>query len=111
MGPKVAVPAISAGGAVDEPLPSISTCTLGYCTRNVSAHSVIKLFMVSEPILFTLPATPDAPFAYLGNDGSTLTLCATMEPAKASTVIVVAANMVNFRIMRGFLLGSRVFVM
>ena len=30
IGPKVEVPAISAGGAVEEPLPSISTWTLGY---------------------------------------------------------------------------------
>ena len=58
MGPKVAVPSISAGGAVEEPLPSISTCTLGYSLANPSAHSVIRLFIVSEPTLLIEPDTP-----------------------------------------------------
>src|SRR5262245_24121915 len=111
MGPKVAVPAINAGGAVDEPLPSISICTLGYWARNASAHNVMRLFMVSEPMAFTLPATPDAPLLYAGSVGSTLTLCATDVPANASEAIAVAVSIIDLRFMRGFLLGSRVLLM
>jgi hypothetical protein len=66
------VPAISAGGAVEEPLPSTSIATLGYIERKPSAHSVIRLFIVSEPMLFTEPDTPSTGL-YSGNFGSTLT--------------------------------------
>ena len=52
------MPAISAGGAVDDPLPSTWTLTFGYIFRNVSAQSVIMLFIVSEPTLLRLPDTP-----------------------------------------------------
>ena len=58
IGPKVAVPSISAGGAVDEPLPSISIWTLGYIFRKPSAQSVIRLFSVSEPTLLIVPEMP-----------------------------------------------------
>ena len=44
---------------MDEPLPSTWTLTFGYILRNVSAHSVIMLFIVSEPTLLMLPETPD----------------------------------------------------
>src|SRR5262245_17138264 len=60
MGPNVAVPSTRAGGAVDEPLASTSTFTLGYDLRKSSAHSVMRLFMVSDPTLLILPATPVA---------------------------------------------------
>ncbi len=55
MGPKLLVPAIRAGGAVDEPLPSTSTLTAGWWPRKPSAHRAIRLFMVSEPMLLMLP--------------------------------------------------------
>jgi hypothetical protein len=58
MGPKWAVPATSAGGAVEEPLPSISMRTLGYWARKPSDHRVIRLFRVSDPIDLRLPETP-----------------------------------------------------
>ena len=60
MGPKLLVPAIRAGGAVELPLPSTSTFTSGWKPRKPSAHSAISLFIVSEPMLFRLPDTaPD----------------------------------------------------
>jgi hypothetical protein len=49
---------MSAAGAVDEPFPSTWIFTFGYIFRNVSAHSVIMLFIVSEPTLLRLPDTP-----------------------------------------------------
>ena len=58
IGPKWAVPATSAGGAVEEPLPSISTFTFGYWARKPSDQSVIRLFSVSEPIDLRLPEIP-----------------------------------------------------
>ncbi len=58
MGPNWAVPAMSAGGAVDEPLPSTWTFTFGYILVNASAQRVMRLFMVSEPMLLRLPETP-----------------------------------------------------
>ncbi len=58
MGPNFDAPSMSAGGAVEEPLPSISTWTLGYMAVNFSAQRVIRLFMVSEPTLLMLPETP-----------------------------------------------------
>jgi len=61
MGPNCAVPASSAGGAVDEPLPSTWIRTLGYCLRKASDQSVIMLSSVSEPIEFRLPETPATP--------------------------------------------------
>ena len=51
---------MSAGGAVELPLPSIWILTLGYILRNDSAHSAIMLFIVSEPTLLMLPETPEA---------------------------------------------------
>ena len=47
-----------AGGAVDEPLPSTCSFTFGYERENDSPHSVMRLFMVSEPMLDRLPETP-----------------------------------------------------
>src|SRR5688572_29935750 len=61
-----------AGGAVDEPLPSTWSFTFGYDRENVSPHSVIRLFMVSEPMLDRLPDTPLV-FWYDGSAGSTFT--------------------------------------
>lgn len=58
IGPICAVPSMSAGGAVELPLPSIWMLTLGYTFLNPSAHSVIWLFRVSDPIEFRLPVTP-----------------------------------------------------
>ena len=58
IGPSWAVPSIKAGGAVLDPLPSIWIFTFGYCLRNPSAQSVMRLLSVSEPILLTLPVTP-----------------------------------------------------
>ena len=53
------MPSISAGGAVEEPLPSIWMRTFGIgLARKASAQNVIRLFSVSEPIEFRLPATP-----------------------------------------------------
>ncbi len=91
MGPKFAVPAISAGGAVDEPLPSISTWTLGYISRKSSAHSVIRLFMVSEPTLLMEPETPET-FEYAGMLGSTASPSASVIPAKTSIVSETTAS-------------------
>src|SRR5688572_959742 len=61
-----------AGGAVDEPLPSTCSFTFGYERENVSPHRVIRLFMVSEPMLDRLPETPLV-FWYAAIAGSTLT--------------------------------------
>ena len=58
MGPNCAVPAMSAGGAVEEPLPSTWIFTFGYILAKASPHSVMRLFMVSEPTLERLPETP-----------------------------------------------------
>src|SRR6185295_4305519 len=58
IGPSCAVPSIKAGGAVLDPLPSIWIFTLGYCLRNPSAQSVMRLLSVSEPMLLTFPDTP-----------------------------------------------------
>ena len=60
IGPNCAVPEMSAGGAVDEPLPSTWIFTFGYILAKASPHSVMRLFMVSEPVLDRLPETPDA---------------------------------------------------
>ena len=59
IGPNCAVPAMRAGGAVEEPLPSTWILTFGYIFVNASAQSVIRLFIVSEPTLLRLPETPD----------------------------------------------------
>src|SRR4030067_1942909 len=42
MGPSWAVPEMSAGGAVEEPLPSIWLLALGWNFWNASAHTVIR---------------------------------------------------------------------
>ena len=57
MGPKLLVPAMRAGGAVEEPLPSTSTLTPEWTARKPSLHRAIMLFMVSEPMLLMLPET------------------------------------------------------
>src|SRR5687768_9116535 len=72
IGPSWAVPEISAGGAVEEPLPSIWMRTLGYCRRKPSAHRVIRLLSVSEPTELKLPETPPV-FWYGAMLESTLT--------------------------------------
>ena len=59
MGPNCAVPAMRAGGAVELPLPSTCSFTLGYIFKNASAQRVIRLFIVSEPTLLRLPETPE----------------------------------------------------
>jgi len=58
IGPSCDVPSISAGGAVEEPLPSIWTRTFGYWREKPSAQKVIRLFSVSEPTELRLPETP-----------------------------------------------------
>src|SRR5262245_25489514 len=55
IGPSCAVPSISAGGAVAEPLPSTPTLTPGYRRENASPHLPMMLFMVSEPTADTVP--------------------------------------------------------
>src|SRR5688500_17290168 len=75
IGPNCAVPAMRAGGAVDEPLPSTWIRTFGYILGNASPHSVMRLFMVSEPTLLSVPDTPLARW-YAGMAGSTLTTSA-----------------------------------
>src|SRR5262249_12531383 len=72
IGPNCDVPAMRAGGAVELPLPSIWTFTFGYIFRKASAQNVIRLFIVSEPTLFTLPEMPEV-FWYDASDGSALT--------------------------------------
>ena len=59
MGPNCAVPEMSAGGAVDEPLPSTWIFTLGYIFAKASPQSVMRLFMVSDPTLLRFPETPE----------------------------------------------------
>src|SRR5688500_20112103 len=86
MWPNCVVPAMSAGGAVDEPFPSTWILTLGYIFANASPHSVMRLFMVSGPVLERLPETPDA-FWYDGTPASTFTVCAEAETAVASRPI------------------------
>src|SRR5690606_26646507 len=71
MGPKLAVPSVRAGGAVEEPAAWICTATLGYCFLNSSAHRVIMLARLSEPTLDRLPETPPT-LVYAGRLGSTL---------------------------------------
>src|SRR3954471_23262354 len=58
IGPSCEVPWISAGGAVEEPLPSIWMRMFGYSRLSPPAHSVIRLFRVSEPTELRLPETP-----------------------------------------------------
>ncbi len=53
------MPEISAGGAVEEPLPSIWMRTFGYCLPKPSAQKVIRLLSVSEPIELRFPVTPE----------------------------------------------------
>src|SRR5687767_11960946 len=89
MGPNCAVPAMRAGGAVDDPFPSTWIFTFGYIFANASPHSVMRLFMVSEPVLERLPDTPDD-FWYDGTPASTLTVCAGAETAVASKPITAA---------------------
>ena len=98
MGPNWAVPAMRAGGAVELPLPSTWTLTFGYIFRNASAHSVIMLFMVSEPTLLMLPETPDV-FWYDGSAGSTLIACAVATVAPSARV----ANATKQTLHEGFL--------
>ena len=49
---------MSAGGAVDDPLPSTCSFTFGYRREKVSPQRVMRLFMVSLPTLERLPETP-----------------------------------------------------
>src|SRR5262249_6036577 len=81
IGPNCEVPAMRAGGAVELPLPSIWTLTFGYIFKKASAQNVIRLFIVSEPTLLTLPEMPEV-FWYEERDGSALT-CANAGPPGA----------------------------
>ena len=85
---------MSAGGAVELPLPSTWTFTLGYILRNASAHSVIMLFMVSEPTLLMLPETPDV-FWYAGSAGSTWTCWASTGAARATSAAIIAKRFMS----------------
>ena len=89
IGPNCEVPAISAGGAVELPLPSTWILTFGYILRNASAHSVIMLFIVSEPTLLMLPETPEV-FWYAAMPGSTWTCWASAGAARARSAATVA---------------------
>ena len=95
------MPAISAGGAVPEPLPSIWIFTFGYSLRKVSAQSAIMLFIVSEPTLLMLPETPVA-FWYAPMAESTLTAW-----AWASTAPSTRVAQTNSKRFMASLLGSR----
>ena len=88
IGPNCEVPAISAGGAVELPLPSTWTFTFGYILRKASAHSVIMLFMVSEPTLLMLPETPDV-FWYADKPESTWICWASAGAARAASAATV----------------------
>lgn len=93
MGASWAVPAVRAGGAVEEPLPSTPILTLGYFLLNPSAQRVIRLFSVSEPTALRLPETP-----LVGAYGlmllSTVTFSAAMlrELRAAAMVRILATN-------------------
>src|SRR5262245_5530620 len=58
MGPICAVPWMSAGGAVFDPLPSFWVMTFGYCFLHPSHHSVMTLTRRSGPSEFKLPEIP-----------------------------------------------------
>jgi hypothetical protein len=58
IGPKLAVPSVSAGGAVDEPAACTWMLTFGYSFLNASVHNVIRFASVSDPTLDRLPETP-----------------------------------------------------
>ena len=88
IGPNCEVPAISAAGAVELPLPSTWTLTFGYILMNASDQRVMRLFIVSEPTLLMLPETPDV-FWYALSAGSTL-ICwanAGAERARAAATV------------------------
>src|SRR5262245_54821464 len=57
VGPSWAIPLMSAGMAVNEPLPSIAHSTSGWTFLNPSLQNVIRLLRVSEPTLDSLPLT------------------------------------------------------
>ncbi len=83
IGPSWAVAEMSAGGAVEEPFPSIWIFTFGYILLNFSAQSVIRLLSVSEPIELRFPETPDTGL-YGWMAGSTWTVWPTAEPARSA---------------------------
>src|SRR5678816_4146508 len=91
MGPNWAVPAMRAGGAVPEPFPSTWIFTLGYIFAKASPHSVIRLFMVSDPTLERLPETPGV-FAYAAMEGSTFTAWARAGVAPRARTAIPAAR-------------------
>src|SRR3954471_9775459 len=97
IGPSCEVPWISAGGAVVEPLPSIWMRTFGYSFLYPSAHSVIRLFRVSEPTELRLPETPLV-LLYDGIEESTLVTCAerTALPHRATATASGAATRLRF---------------
>lgn len=67
MGPTWEVPAIRAGGAVEDPLPSICILTLGKSRLKASAQRVIRLFKLSEPTQLKVPET--SALSKLDNNG------------------------------------------
>ena len=85
---------MSAGGAVELPLPSIWILTLGYILRNDSAHSAIMLFIVSEPTLLMLPETPEA-FWYAGTPASTCSCWASTGAARATSAATIAKRFMS----------------
>ncbi len=91
MGPKLEVPSVSAGGAVEDPAAWICTLTFGYCFLKSSAHRVIRLASVSEPTLLMLPETPLA-LAYSGNAGSTPAARTAVDRIIAAVAVVSLAN-------------------
>src|SRR5512143_3447695 len=98
IGPKVAVPAIRAGGAVAEPFPSISMVTFGYCFLNPSAQRLMTLLSVSEPTLLMLPEIPWTGL-YSGRFLSTAT-CATALPAQSAPArITPPTAAIHFRLL------------
>src|SRR5687767_8988513 len=94
MGPNWAVAEMRAGGAVDEPFPSTCSLTFGYMREKDSPHSVIRLFMVSEPMLERLPETPLV-FWYGAIAGSTLTVEDALSAGAAPGAPAVAAGAVD----------------
>ena len=105
MGPNVHVPATSAGGAVDEPLPSTSTSTSGWNERKPSDHRAMRLFIVSEPMLLILPETRRAG-RYSGRFGSTVTPADQAVPVR--TRLTRAAGATRRRVMRAIMESLRI---
>ncbi len=90
IGPSWAVAEISAGGAVEEPFPSIWIFTFGYILLNFSAQRVMRLFSESEPIELRFPETPETGL-YGWMAGSTWTVWPAAGPASSTAARIAGA--------------------